>query len=140
LASLRENRVLSRGAPPFGDLIQEIERVRGDREWLRDREVQHRGSPKALPEELRPLLDNVSEGGEPVGVLLEALFGEDRPAECLVYWPRILAEAANEADDILGLVLVLKNAQSRAAHTAARKALRRIDFSIFGPPVEEPDA
>lgn len=139
LVSLRENRVATRDTPPFGDLIKEIEQVHSDRSWLNGREVHHRNSSRALPEELRPLLNDVAQGGEAVGTLLEAFFRDDRPSECLVYWPRMLAEAANEADDIPGLVLVLKNDQATAGHTAARKALRRIDFAIFGPPVEEPD-
>jgi len=137
LECLRENRAVNRHDSLFDDLIQEIEQVQDDRSWLLDRQRQYSNTARALPTELLPLLEDVSEGGEPIGALLEALLGENRPTECLVYWPRTFAEAATEADDIAGLVLVLKNDGARAGHTAARKALRRIDFAVFGPSVEE---
>src|SRR5690606_33471194 len=122
LDALRNGVVLSREHPQFAHLIRDIDRVRGDRHRLREREAQHRGNARALPEELRPLLDDVAEGGEPVGALIEALLAEERAPECVTYWSRILAENASEADDVPGLVAILGTEGAAAGHTAARRA------------------
>lgn len=139
IAALQHERPLRQDEPEFSALIQELGQLPGDRMWLLERESQYSSQARALPEELHQLLAGVAEGGEPVGKLIEALLLLDCTPECLTYWPRILAELASEADDIPGLVAILGTGDTSAAHTAARRALRRIDFSLYGPPVEEPE-
>lgn len=49
------------------------------------------------------------------------------------YWARKLAEAATEPDDISFLSSLILDDTVRGAHTAARRALRVIDATKFGP-------
>ncbi len=52
------------------------------------------------------------------------------------YWGRILCEAAAELNDLPGLIAILKSPKLNSAHTAARKAIRIIDFINYGPKIE----
>ncbi len=52
------------------------------------------------------------------------------------YWAKTLCEMASELEDTIGLLAVLKDADLYVAHTAARKALRVIDFVNYGPTTE----
>ena len=134
---LQSGSAARREDPVFGHLVVDVEKAQKARAQLQERDSQHRNNLRALPSNLRGLVNDVAEGGEPVGALLEALLNEECSAECMTYWPRVLAESASEADDVPGLVAVLGTQAAAAGHTAARKGLRRIDFSLFGPPVEE---
>lgn len=93
---------------------------------------------KALPLELEKEIEAVSDGGQPVGpLILNLLEHESISDPALKYWARILAESSSDADDIPALVAVLnKEEAGAAAHTAARKAIRRIDFRLYGPAVD----
>lgn len=133
---LRNGTAARRDSPVFGSLVAEVEAVQGDRERLRAREAQHRNNARALPAELRGLLGDVAEDREAVGSLIKAMLNEERSSECMTYWPRVLAESASRADDVPGLVSVLGTETAKAGHTAARKALRRIDFSLSGPSID----
>ena len=52
------------------------------------------------------------------------------------YWAKMLCEAASEPDDLRSVVGVLNDPDLSTAHTAARKAVRLIDVSTFGPPMD----
>lgn len=49
------------------------------------------------------------------------------------YWARLIAEATTEPNDVLFLTKVALDTTLTGAHTAARKALRLIDATTFGP-------
>ena len=50
-----------------------------------------------------------------------------------LYWARRLAEVAIYQADLPGILAVLRSQELRVAHTAARKAIRLIDFMTRGP-------
>ena len=52
------------------------------------------------------------------------------------YWARVLCESSTEVEDASGLVAILKHPELAVAHTAARKAIRIIDFINYGPKIE----
>lgn len=53
--------------------------------------------------------------------------------KALNYWCRTLAEGAMYITEAASIVSILENKKLSQAHTASRKALRRIDFLEFGP-------
>jgi hypothetical protein len=82
--------------------------------------------------------------------ILAASRGEMTVGECLVklvslnptpsgsmarYWSRVLCDAATTREDLVGVGKVLSCDAVGSAHTAARKALRLIDFLENGPPM-----
>lgn len=137
---IRNGGTVERTDRVFGDLLQDIAAAEAARERLEAAERRNRNQDRALSEELREQLAEVAEGGQPVGPLLLELLGAERSQAELTYWPRVLAEAAVEADDRPALIAVLATPEASAGHTAARKALRRIDFRLHGPPIEQPGA
>jgi len=137
IEAIRDGRAVERIDIFFADLLEEIPRAESRREQLSTAERRNRNHARAFPEELRDQLSVVAEGGQAVGPLLLELLQMDCSQECLTYWPRILAESAVEADDRPALIATLTSPKTSAGHTAARKALRRIDFSLHGPAVEQ---
>lgn len=128
---------LSREDQNFARLIDQSERGKTDKSWLDKRAEEHEGMPRRFPAHLRDQLSEVADGGEPVGALILALLEADPTDESMRYWSGKLAELASEADDVPALVRLLRTPDVLAAHTAARKALHRIDFSVYGPPLIE---
>ena len=75
----------------------------------------------------------------PVGKMLIKLAENEytlSSEESRAYWSRILCEASSEIEDTQGLLAILKSPDLSVAHTAARKALRIIDFINYGPKIE----
>ena len=96
-------------------------------------------SKKLCDEAIRDLTIVCSDEDECIGNMLLKLSEGKYKFECqegLIYWVRTLCEAATEYEDAQGILAVLKNANMQKAHTAARKALRLIDFMNFGPKVQ----
>jgi hypothetical protein len=93
---------------------------------------------RRLPAVLETQVFKLGENDEPVGPVLLQIADAKTSLEQDVrgYWSRILSEAAGQADDVPGLLATLRNAKCGAAHSAARKALRYIDFALHGPTVE----
>lgn len=136
--------VLAGSAPPlkptdkfFGKLLAARDAAEQRREGL-ERVLQRAADQgKPLPEGLGGLVAQVAQGESNLGPALVTLVEAKglRP-ETARYWAAVLCEAAYEAADAPGLVMVLATRALDNAHTAARKALRLIDFSEYGPPVE----
>lgn len=92
---------------------------------------------RALPTELADQVKLVADSEAELGpVLLKVIEAKNVPQDTGMYWARLLSEAAYEAVDAPALVAVLATRELDGAHTAARKALRLIDFSEYGPPVQ----
>lgn len=134
---IRCGRHLLEDDPLFRELIEQSAGAAHDRAWLLDREREFRGRSRQLPDELVPTLQAVVDGGESVAVLILALISSGVQHESIAYWTRTLAELAGEADDGPALVALLGTPEALAAHTAARKAIRRIDFAVYGPALNE---
>jgi hypothetical protein len=82
------------------------------------------------------VFEQLNAGNITVGNLLlgitggEISFTDDRARN---YWIRIVAELCTNEEDVPGLLAVLRTAHLTSAHTAARKAIRLIDFLSYGP-------
>jgi hypothetical protein len=135
LEALRNRTVLNRDDRVFGALVADLDRANEDRPRLQNAELRNRGQARSLPTALRIQLSEVVDGGESVSSLVMDLLDGNYPAEALRYWLRLLADVATEADDLPAMVAIL-GSDTSPAHTAARKALRRIDFKLYGPPVQ----
>lgn len=90
---------------------------------------------RALPEEFYDGLNNIVELDNPIGPLLMQIISEERDIAVTKYWPRMLCDCARDIDDLPSLIMVLATAELKLGHTAARKALRRIDFIFNGPSI-----
>ncbi|MGE3538644.1 MAG: hypothetical protein AB7N91_14600 [Candidatus Tectimicrobiota bacterium] len=118
----------------FKAIVQEIRQAERLRANLQSNYSRHDGQGKALPHDLISYLEDVI-GGSPVGPLLEALLESHAGTEGKAYWCRILSEVAMDVDDVPALIKVFETDDCRGAHTAARKAVRRIDFRLYGPSI-----
>ncbi len=121
---------------PFSDLKREVEKALEMREKLQPRLERWHGNTKkpSLTGTFLDLIRKVEEG-QPVTPAVEHILAPDFPEDAKDYWARILAELSSESNDAPGMAAILSSDGLTGATTAARKAMRRIDFSIFGPPL-----
>jgi hypothetical protein len=102
---------------------------------LNENYQRHKNTDKELPDSLKNRLEDVIDG-DPVGPMIDLLEAETEDESALRYWTRVLCEAALDVDDLPSLIDVLASDDVQLAHTAARKAVRRIDFRLNGPRIE----
>ena len=117
------------------ELLRESETAENKRMQLSDVLARNEATDKALSQEGSTLITLVSRGIETVGDALLAVI-ENRISfsneGAKKYWARILAEAANEEEDLKALLATLRLPELSSAHSAVRKAIRRIDFLSYG--------
>ncbi|MEO0743439.1 MAG: hypothetical protein AAF089_17795 [Bacteroidota bacterium] len=135
--ALRSGRRVPRAGSFFDDIVHGLDLAEETRSKLVAGFRRHSGTAKALPEDLEDTLVAVSEGGISPGDLLAMLISrEDLPNDCLKYWCRILSDVSLDRSDAPALISILGMNNISQAHSSARKALRRIDFRLFGPSLE----
>jgi len=135
IETIMDNRHLQKSDDMFGDLLTEIDSIDNNRNRLMEACERNYNNPRALPEELYEELQNVVELGKPIGPLLMQIISQGYPIEVIKYWPRMLCDCAQDLDDLPALIIVLATVELKHGHTAARKALRRIDFLFNGPSI-----
>lgn len=134
--AIRRNTPIPVNSPLVEALLAEIAEAETKRAALTFNIERSRGLNRALPDDLVPEAIDVADGGQTVGYLLDlVLQDEGGRLEAKRYWSKVCAEIASDQDDLPSLIRVLATRDLVPAHTAARKALRRIDFRLFGPPV-----
>lgn len=139
IGAIREARQLPRDDSHFRSVIQEIAEAEGHRWQLLTSFERNRDHPRGLPEPFLEDLTGIAEEGDPVGPLLAKLLREEgMTTECLRYWSRTLAICALDPDDLTALVTMLARNEVAPEHTFGKKAIRRIDFRLYGPPVAPP--
>lgn len=138
LESIRSENPVGRENAPFTALIDNIRRTDPLRERLGEKLNRAAGTDKELLETFSEAIRKIEEEGAPIGPALEAILNLPQLAG-RNYWARTLAEIACDHDDLPVLVRVLAEQGLEPAHTAARKALRRIDFLLYGPPADIPE-
>lgn len=136
IQALRRNRPLPRGSAFVTGMRDVLRAVEANRTGLLAKIEGSAGTDKALTADDTVLLRQAAGGRELVGRALQCFVPETYSVGCRRYWARLLAESAAEQSDIPALVQILRRAELSQAHTAARKALRLIDFTFFGPPTE----
>ncbi|WP_018130349.1 hypothetical protein [Effusibacillus pohliae] len=122
----------------FVEIIRDAAEAEEKRENLKMVVERNQGDPRQLPECAQMTVTRISDGDESLTPLLVAISkGEIELNEVAKkYWTRILSEAATDEEDLPGLLTVLQNEELSQAHTAVRKAFRRIDFLSNGPVVD----
>jgi len=120
----------------FSRLFDDIERAEGKHLKLSACFDRCNDTERALPGEIEDSFRAVCDG-ESIGPLLEQILNSSLNEAGKRYWTRILAEAASDPDDLPILLRVLGERELSQAYTAARKAIRQIDFRLNGPPVEQ---
>jgi hypothetical protein len=130
--AVREGNAIAKADDHFEDLIEDLRRTEVVKSGLNENHERHEGTSKGLPYELADRLEDVIQGSPP-GPLIQALMTDSVSRDCKRYWVRVLCESALDIDDLPSLVEILSSDEASIAHTAARKAIRRIDFRIHGP-------
>lgn len=137
IEAIRNNHPISRADNFFASTISDISAAERHRGRLLQNNERNQGHNRALPVRHIDALREIAEGGQAIGPLLDALLSqEDVLEECLRYWSKILADSAIDTDDLPALIIALSKDGLSTSHTAIRKALRRIDFRLYGPPIE----
>ena len=137
IEAIRDDRRIPNTDEHFSDIFEGLETAETTRDDLVAKYDRHAGTARALPADLRDPLQLVVDGGLAVGELLNDLINRENIAvDCLKYWCRVLADVADDRVDGAALIAILAMDQIHQADTAAKKALRRIDFRLFGPPLE----
>lgn len=121
-------------------MLEDFRIAEENRERLGDL-VDQKAHERGLPSEWMLEIKAISSGELNCGSVLKKITCEvgqktDIPLASLRYWSRILAEASTDDQDLEGLLAVFRTPALDSAHTAVRKAFRRIDFSSFGPAIE----
>lgn len=137
--SLKSEKPLSKREKRVLELLSEYDESSSKRKMLFKLNEKYKGKDKELCAEASSDLQKVVKEELPVGEMLlkfaESKYSFKNDAS-KKYWCRILCEVATELEDSLGLLAVLESPELTVAHTAARKALRIIDFINYGPTVE----
>lgn len=122
----------------LAELDREVGVATAKRDALAAGAKRARETKRELPASLGQLVESVVLSETAVGPVLASLLGQagTLPAPVLTYWPRVLCEAALQTDDVGGVLGTLRSKACIAAHTEARRAIRRIDYYQFGPPLE----
>jgi hypothetical protein len=139
LQAIRNGESVGRDTPPFSTLIDGIEKSEELRDKLMEKYNRSSGTDKELPENYAEEIRKIEQEGASIGPVLEAILDSEIPDAGKPYWARVLAEVACDQDDLPVLIRVLAENELGPAHTAARKALRQIDFLLHGPPTDLPD-
>jgi len=124
----------SKPSATFAALVEELQKAEDARERLRELVEKSVGRSKALPEELADAIAAADERDDGIGQLVAAVLQSPLTIAAINYWARVLCECATETSDALGISKLLTDERDLSARTAARKALRLIDFKHFGPP------
>ena len=132
---VRSDGAVSKDDNHFEDVISDLSCAEELKANLGENYERHKDTDKELPDSLKNRLEGVIEG-DPVGPMVGLLGMETETESGLRYWTRVFCEAALDVDDLPSLIDVLASDNVKLAHTAARKAIRRIDFRLNGPRIE----
>jgi len=132
---VRSDGAISNDDDYFEDVISDLSRAEELKANLGENYERHKDTDKELTDSLKNRLESVIEG-DPVGPMVDLLEAETESESALRYWTRVFCEAALDTDDLPSLIDVLASDDVKLAHTAARKAIRRIDFRLHGPRIE----
>ena len=137
--AFRNGRPLSKSIKYVNELLTAYEQSCDKRSSLLDLSKKYLKKEKELCADAQIDLQKVVDEEFPVGEMLIKL-SEDRynftNEASRRYWARVLCESSTEVEDASGLVAILKHPELAVAHTAARKAIRIIDFINYGPKIE----
>lgn len=138
LEAIRNETPIARGSGHFTGLIDSIDRSELIKSRLVEKFDRALNTNRELPENFRQAIQRIQEEAAPIGPVLESIL--NLPSNSVKpFWAGTLAEVACNHDELVVLVRVLADQTLSQAHTAARKALRRIDFLLHGPPAEMSD-
>lgn len=138
IEAIRRNASIPPGSALAKEMAAAMELAGNRREGLGECLDRSRGTVRQADEALEKSVLAIMSGEDPVGPVLEGVAdgAYGLSSEARKYWARSLAEAATEETDLPGLLSALRTEDITPAHTAVRKALRLIDFSFFGPPMD----
>jgi len=132
---VRSDGAVSKDDDHFEGVINDLSRAEELKASLNENYERHQNTEKELPDPLKNRLEDIVDG-DPVGPIIDLLKAETENRNALRYWTRVFCEAALDIDDLPSLIDVLASDDVKLAHTAARKAIRRIDFRLNGPRIE----
>jgi hypothetical protein len=135
--AIRAPRQVQPTAPYYRELVRETSEAELGRDRLLAGYERNRNHSRGLPAKYEENLEVIVEGGDAVGPLISLILDdEDLPIDSKRYWTRQLAGCAMDAEDLASLVTMLARTELQPGHTYARKAIRRIDFRLYVPPVD----
>ncbi|QMV44732.1 hypothetical protein [Cohnella cholangitidis] len=139
LDSIINNTPLSEITPFVQELLLAHESAESKKEHLNESIQRSKGSYRELSRDAEVVITEAYEGNISIGdVLIDII--ENRvqidDTRSKLYWIRILAESAYDEEDLPGLLAVLSTELYIPAHTAAKKAIRLVDFLSNGPSIE----
>lgn len=137
LKAMIGNKALGTNNKHYAALIEDSSRAEHARELLKYALDRSKGTVRELMKDLEPSVLEAADGKTPIRAPLEKLLDQPGASEFVLrYWSRILCEAATELDDVGVVAKVLERPDLSVAHTAAKKALLRIDFRANGPAIK----
>lgn len=135
IQAIQRENLIRVNDPFFSSCIQEIRCIEEKKERVLTAFQRSIGTVRELPEHFLPGIESIAQDGEPIGALLSEVLESDESGSVKRYWTSTLASAAYDEDDLPALVTAIGTQTMSQAHTHARKAIRRIDFRHYGPPV-----
>ena len=134
LNAIRNDDPIIQGNVLFEDQVEDLANAEEKRTQLMQNFDRHQNNERALPEELLTELEEVINGAT-VDNMLTVIKDGEYGFILKRYWLNILSEVSLDHDDLAPLIEILNDNDFINAHTTVRKALRRIDFRMHGPPI-----
>ncbi len=134
IRAMREQIVIQTENQYFEGLLNDLNNSESLRASLLDNYNRHINNDRSLPEDYKIDLEEIIDGSSTEG-LISKLKDSDLSLVKRNYWLRVLAEVSIDLNDTAPLVEILNNNDLINTHTSVKKALRRIDFRLFGPPI-----
>ena len=136
IEAIRGSQAIARKDVVIAELLNSIDEAEQRKQSLKRNYQTAQGNHRQLPEEFSERIRLIAEENHQIGDVLTDILESDVAIEAKRYWGSILANAALDIDDAPALVKLLQNFDLSQTHTAAKKAIRRIDFRLYGPSVE----
>jgi hypothetical protein len=134
IRAIREEITIESDNVHFTELIEDINNAERLRASLLDNYNRHTDNERSLPVDYKPDLEEII-GGSSTEDLITKIKDGDLDLVKKNYWLRLLSEVSIDHNDSAPLVEILNENDLRNTHTFIKKALRRIDFRLFGPPI-----
>lgn len=136
IAAIRENRPLASGSTFCKEISEGHSAADKQRRKLMEAVTRNGRGELGLSQDGADIAAKVSSEQMSIGQGMAVILESALTQKGRTYWARLLCEAASEPDDLRAVVGVLNDDNLLPAHTAARKAIRLIDVTTFGPPME----
>lgn len=133
-SAIRSDKAVSKKTGAFEPIVSEITIALERKSEFQTKITRSTGTNREISVEFQKEILSMADSGGPIGPLLRRITEINPGYEAVKYWTQELIRTAVHAEDITELIKVQFDENFGSINsTGIRKALRRIDFNVYGP-------